>query len=110
MSSRNGTCIVVGASSGIGLAVARRLGGAGRKVALLARRQSELDAQVALLNESRGAEVAKAYVHDAANVDDVDALDDDRRAAPAHARVVAGAGRDLLAGGRAPAAWRGRAG
>ncbi|MEC9047722.1 MAG: SDR family NAD(P)-dependent oxidoreductase [Planctomycetota bacterium] len=74
MSSRNGTCIVVGASSGIGLAVARRLGGAGRKVALLARRQSELDAQVALLNESRGAEVAKAYVHDAANVDDVDAL------------------------------------
>ena len=42
--------------------------------------------------------------------DDVDALDDDRRAAPAHARVVAGAGRALLAGGRAPAAWRGRAG
>ena len=42
--------------------------------------------------------------------DDVDAQDDDRRAAPAHARVVAGAGRDLLAGGRAPAAWRGRAG
>jgi NAD(P)-dependent dehydrogenase (short-subunit alcohol dehydrogenase family) len=74
MSPRNGTCIVVGASSGIGLAVARRLTAGSRKVALLARRQVELDAQVALINEARGGEFAKAYVHDAADVDAAEAL------------------------------------
>jgi len=74
MSSRTGSCIVVGASSGIGLAVARRLAHAGRKVAMLARREGELQAQVALINEALGREAAFAYGHDAADVDSVEAL------------------------------------
>jgi len=74
MSPRNGTCIVVGASSGIGLAVARRLARAGRKVALLARRENELRAQVDLINESLGKQLATAYVHDASHVDDAEQL------------------------------------
>ena len=74
MSPRSGTCIVVGASSGIGLAVGRRLAQSGRKVAMLARREGELNAQVALINEALGKEVAFAYVHDAADVDAVEAL------------------------------------
>lgn len=74
MSSRSGTCIVVGASSGIGLAIARRLAQSGRKVALLARRENELQAQVALINETLGKEMASAYVHDAADVDAAEGL------------------------------------
>lgn len=74
MSIRNGTCVVVGASSGIGLAVARRLALSGRKVAMLARRQGELEAQVAVTNKAVSAEVAKAYVHDATDVDVVERL------------------------------------
>ena len=74
MSPRNGTCIVVGASSGIGLAVARRLAHGQRKVALLARRESELAAQVQLINEALGGDYARAYVHDAADVDAAEAL------------------------------------
>ena len=68
MPPRSGTCIVVGASSGIGLAVARRLALAGRKVAMLARRESELRAQVATTNDVLGREGAFAYVHDAADL------------------------------------------
>ena len=73
-SPRNGTCVVVGASSGIGLAVARRLAQSGRKVALLARRHNELDAQVALCNEALGREAAVAYMHDAADADAAEPL------------------------------------
>ena len=65
---------MVGASSGIGLAVARRLAAAGRKVAMLARREDELKAQVALINESLGREAAFAFRHDAADGDAVEAL------------------------------------
>ena len=74
MSSRSGSCIVVGASSGIGLAIARRLAQAGRKVAMLARRDGELRAQVALINETLGREAAFAYQHDVADVDAAEAL------------------------------------
>jgi NAD(P)-dependent dehydrogenase (short-subunit alcohol dehydrogenase family) len=74
MRARSGTCIVVGASSGIGLAVARRLGIAGRKVAMLARREAELRAQVATTNDVLGREQAFAYVHDAAECDAVEPL------------------------------------
>jgi NAD(P)-dependent dehydrogenase (short-subunit alcohol dehydrogenase family) len=74
MPSRSGTCIVVGASSGIGLAVARRLALAGRKVAMLARRESELRAQVATTNDVLGREGAFAYVHDAADLDAAEPL------------------------------------
>lgn len=71
---RNGTCIVVGSSSGIGLAVARRLCLAGRKVAMLARREAELRAQVATSNDVLGREQAYAYVHDAGDLESVEPL------------------------------------
>lgn len=74
MAARSGTCIVVGSSSGIGLAVARRLALAGRKVAMLARREAELRAQAATTNDALGQQRAFPYVHDAANVDAVEAL------------------------------------
>ena len=75
MAQRTGTCIVVGSSSGIGLAVARRLAAAGRKVAMLARRESELAAQVATTNDVVGRQLAFAFVHDAADLDAVESLD-----------------------------------
>lgn len=74
MSLRNGSCIVVGASSGIGLAIARRLAMAGRKVAMLARREAELKQQVATINEALGREAAFAFPHDAADTDAAEAL------------------------------------
>lgn len=74
MLPRSGTCIVVGASSGIGLAVARRLAQSGRKVAMLARRAAELKAQVATTNDVLGRQQAFAYVHDAAELDAVEPL------------------------------------
>jgi NAD(P)-dependent dehydrogenase (short-subunit alcohol dehydrogenase family) len=69
MPARSGTCIVVGASSGIGLAVARRLAAEGRKVAMLARREKELRAAVATVNDVLGREAARAYVHDSSDLD-----------------------------------------
>ncbi|MFK7741311.1 MAG: SDR family NAD(P)-dependent oxidoreductase [Planctomycetota bacterium] len=74
MSKRTGTCIVVGASSGMGLAIARRLCGEGRRVAMLARREAELAAHVELINESLGQARARAYVHDVADADAVEPL------------------------------------
>jgi NAD(P)-dependent dehydrogenase (short-subunit alcohol dehydrogenase family) len=74
MAARSGTCIVVGSSSGIGLAVARRLALAGRKVAMLARREAELRAQAATTNDVLGQQRAFPYVHDAADVDAVEGL------------------------------------
>ncbi len=74
MPQRSGTCIVVGSSSGIGLAIARRLAQSGRKVAMLARRQAELTAQVATSNDVLGKTQAFAYVHDAADLDTVEPL------------------------------------
>lgn len=74
MASRSGTCIVVGASSGIGLALARRLCIAGRRVAMLARREGELRAQVVAINDALGRDAATAYVHDAADLDGAEPL------------------------------------
>lgn len=74
MAVRTGTCIVVGASSGIGVALARRLALAGRKVAMLARRGPELRAMAAAIDEAVGRPVAVPYVHDAGEVDGVEAL------------------------------------
>ena len=68
MSSRKGTCIVVGASSGIGLAVARRLCLEGRKVAMLARREPELRALAAAIDDGLGQPAAFPYAHDAADL------------------------------------------
>jgi NAD(P)-dependent dehydrogenase (short-subunit alcohol dehydrogenase family) len=74
MAPRNGTCIVVGSSSGIGLAVARRLALSGRKVAMLARREQELRAQVATGNDVLGRQGAFAYEHDAGDLESVEPL------------------------------------
>jgi NAD(P)-dependent dehydrogenase (short-subunit alcohol dehydrogenase family) len=78
MPTRTGACIVVGASSGIGLAVARRLAIAGRKVAMLGRREKDLRAAAATINDALGREAAFAFVHDAADAD---------AAEPAFARI-----------------------
>jgi len=65
--------IVVGASSGIGEAVAKQLAGAGASVALLARRQSELDR---VAGEIRAAGKGQVFVHahDVTHFDEVPAL------------------------------------
>ena len=54
MPRRTGTAIVVGASSGIGAALARRLALEGRKVAMLARREPELRAVAATIESATG--------------------------------------------------------
>ncbi|MCR9244598.1 MAG: SDR family NAD(P)-dependent oxidoreductase [bacterium] len=72
----SGTCIVIGASSGMGTAVARRLALAGRKVAMLARRESELTAQATAINDVLGREAAFPFVHDAADVEAAEAMFD----------------------------------
>jgi NAD(P)-dependent dehydrogenase (short-subunit alcohol dehydrogenase family) len=74
MSKCTGPCIVVGASSGIGLAVARRLALSGRQVALVARRERELQAAVTTINDALGRQAARAYVHDVADLDGAEAL------------------------------------
>jgi NADP-dependent 3-hydroxy acid dehydrogenase YdfG len=61
--------IVVGASSGIGAAIAKQLAEAGADVAILARRASELDALAASRPEK-----LKPYAHDATDVDSVPEL------------------------------------
>ncbi len=74
MSVRSGVCIVVGASSGIGAALARRLCLEGRKVAMLARRAGEVTAMADLCNDAIGRALAHAYVHDVRAADDAEAL------------------------------------
>jgi short-subunit dehydrogenase len=61
--------VVVGASSGIGEAIARQLAQAGADVAIVARRQSELER---LAGERPGK--LHPYAHDVANVDEVPEL------------------------------------
>ena len=66
-------CVVIGAGPGIGSAVARRFGKEGMKVAVLARRQLEVQKLAAELNAS-GCE-AKGFVCDAERASDIiDAL------------------------------------
>jgi short-subunit dehydrogenase len=57
--------IVVGASTGIGAALARRLAREGYQVALVARRAEALDALCAQINAAAGRVAARAYAHDA---------------------------------------------
>ena len=71
--------IVVGASSGIGEALARRLAAGGAQVALVARRAVELEAVAASIRAAGGK--AQAFVHDAARSDEVPALFDQIAAA-----------------------------
>ena len=75
MSPRWNHAIVVGASSGIGMAIARELVAGGCKVALVARRESELKTLAAELNgRSIGSLVALVYPHDVTHYDEVPSL------------------------------------
>jgi short-subunit dehydrogenase len=66
--------IVIGASSGIGAAVARQLAGQGAQVALVARRTQELEQVAAEIAAAGGR--ARVYAHDVENVDEVPRLYD----------------------------------
>jgi short-subunit dehydrogenase len=66
--------IVVGASSGMGEALARRLAAGGCKVALVARRAGELERLRDELNRTASEPVAIIAVHDVANRDEVPGL------------------------------------
>ena len=66
--------IIVGASSGIGAALARRLAKEGYALALLARREELLRALCEEINEEAGEPLARYYVHDVTNFDEVPSL------------------------------------
>lgn len=63
--------LVVGASSGIGEALARRIAADGGKVALIARREDELRRIMDEINDAAGGERAIAVAHDVRATDDV---------------------------------------
>lgn len=69
MKAKLSKVVVVGASSGMGEAMARQLAAAGADVAIVARRQSELERLAA---ERPGK--LRPYVHDVTNVDEVPSL------------------------------------
>lgn len=56
--------VIVGASSGIGAALARRLADEGYHVALLARREDALNEVAQAIRDLHGAETARVYPHD----------------------------------------------
>lgn len=66
--------ILVGASSGIGAALARRLARDGWSLALLARRADRLQALCEEINREAGEIRARAYVHDVGHTAEVPAL------------------------------------
>ena len=63
--------LVVGASSGIGEALARRLAADGARVALVARREDELRRIMEEINDAAGEERAVAVSHDVRAADEV---------------------------------------
>jgi decaprenylphospho-beta-D-erythro-pentofuranosid-2-ulose 2-reductase len=58
--------IIIGASDGMGAALARRLAREGYTLALLARRKDKLEAVCGEINQIAGEQRARAYVHDVA--------------------------------------------
>ena len=68
------TAIIIGASSGIGAALARRLGREGYCLALLARRAEALEGVCRQINHERGVQRARAYPHDATHTAEVPEL------------------------------------
>lgn len=73
MSLQFSRAIVIGASAGIGAEIARQLAASGCSVALLARRESELEGVAASLATTAGAQVIRA-VHDVTQYDSVPTL------------------------------------
>ena len=76
MKLREKCALVIGASSGMGAATARRLARRGYRVALVARREEELGEIVDQINKRAGAEVALAFPHDVTDFDAVPGLFD----------------------------------
>lgn len=70
----NGTIVVVGASSGIGEALALRLAHEARPVAILARRGRELERVAAMIRDKVGTTRAYAYEHDVCDLASVEPL------------------------------------
>jgi len=66
--------LVVGASSGIGEALARRLAAEGAMVALVARREGELRRIASEIGSAAGNQIALVFPHDVRKVDEVPAL------------------------------------
>ena len=66
--------LVIGASSGIGEAIARRLAVEGVNVAIVARRETELLRVVEEINAAAGRDLALAVAHDVRATDDVPGL------------------------------------
>lgn len=66
--------LVIGASSGIGAALARELARRGYTVALVARREESLTALRDEINRATGRESARVYVHDVRDYEDAPAL------------------------------------
>jgi decaprenylphospho-beta-D-erythro-pentofuranosid-2-ulose 2-reductase len=66
--------LVVGASSGIGEAIARRLAAAGARVALVARRADRLRSIADEINRDAGEELALPFEHDVKQIDEVPEL------------------------------------
>lgn len=66
--------IIVGASVGMGAALARKLAREGYAVALVARQKDKLNALCAEINQSAGETRAMAFAHDVANYDDAPRL------------------------------------
>ncbi len=81
--------IIVGASSGIGAALARKLAAEGYALALLGRRADRLESLAAAINQSAGQTVALTYPHDVTRYEEIPAL---------FQQIVAALGRlDLIA-------------
>jgi short-subunit dehydrogenase len=66
--------IVIGASDGIGAALARRLAREGYTLALIARRRDKLESICSEINQMAGEQRARAYVHDVADYEKASAL------------------------------------
>ena len=75
--------LIIGASDGIGAALAWRLAQEGYTLALLARRADKLDALCSKINQASGEGAARAYVHDVVEYE---------KAAPLLRRIVADLG------------------
>ncbi len=66
--------LIIGASSGIGAALARRLTSAGYTLALVSQRSSELTGLCEQINAAAGRTLALPYVHDVTHYDEVPEL------------------------------------